>query len=96
VEWVTVTGAAAMKSQLLVSDYRAARELSQLHDFSAQQMKELALRELGHFYETSGDKIVPKPHIAKPVPYAVQVQTGQNIKCWTIGDLAKSLGKPAP
>ena len=52
--------------------------------------------ELAAFYDTSGNRIVPKPHIPKPVPYAVQVQTGQDIKRWTVDDLAKSLGKQAP
>ena len=89
-------GAATMKAQLLVSEYRAPRELSWPDDLSAEQMKELALMELEHFYDTSGDRIVPKPHMAKPVPYAVQVQTGQNVKRWTIGALATSLDKQAP
>jgi hypothetical protein len=64
-------------------------------DFSDAAIKELALRALENFYDTSGDGLVPKG-ATRPVPVSARVDDGKRVHHWTVVDLAKSLGKKYP
>lgn len=65
-------------------------------DLSEADVKKMALQALENFYDTSGERLVPKGALQVPRAIRVLANDGEQLHHWTVVDLAKSLGKAWP